>query len=75
MVIPIPFKFIMEIHKRQEQEDGKLYKIPKKGLGSRGGLCVENDTLWGNASAVPPEGSFLVPARKLPKKPAGEGLS
>ena len=25
--------------------------------------------------AVPPEGSFLVPARKLPKKPAGEGLS
>ena len=24
---------------------------------------------------VPPEGNFLVPARKLPKKPAGEGLN
>ena len=29
----------------------------------------------GAVGAVPPEGSFLVPARKLPKKPAGEGLS
>ena len=24
---------------------------------------------------VPPEGDFLVPARKSPKKPAGEGLN
>ena len=49
--------------------------VPRNDIGV-GEVYASKTILFGGfAGAVPPEGIFLVPARKIPKKPAGEGLS
>ena len=55
---------------------GRFLRLSNTNVIAFRALFASKTIPFGEAvGAVPPEGIFLVPARKIPKKPAGEGLS